>query len=358
MSDFTFYLANDTSDVLKRVRFSLEHGSWFAGWSPPEHIDPGRSVTWECEANWLGQVVGVAEYSGPFGTVTCKWTVPLFGDPQYQVTAASYKASRIGPAGVAAGGVMFSVHDPALAAPPNPEPDAPKGPPPPATPPASNVAPGKTNTVNVKRANGLYTSSPFERVTHHYPATAAEIVDLAKEKWPEIGDQGARTLGAQWWHETGAGTHCWNNNLGNVKASNASVVHMYLRGTWEVLGTASAQGSVNSSNGMAHIATEEECRKHGWSHKAGQSVVVFDPPHPYARFLAFDTLEEGVTFWVNKHKAIAGRHSEYMNALKTGDTATVAHVLKVDRYYTGLESQYAKNMKDAKAKIDRQMGTP
>jgi len=358
MSDFSFFLSNDTSDVLKRVRFSLDHGDWFSGCVPPEHIAPDRAATWECEANWMGQVAGMVDYVGPFGTVTCKWDVPLFGAPSYTVVASKYAAHRIGPTALSQGGVMFSVRDPARPPPDNVDPGPPKPSPNPEPAPASNVAPGKPNTINVKRTDGLYTSSPYERVTHHYPATAQEIVSLAKAKWPEIGDAGSRTLGAQWWHETGHGTHCWNHNLGNVKASNANVVHMYLRGTWEVIAEAAAQKAVAAANGLAHIASDEECKAHGWGRKAGQAVVVFNPPHAYARFLAFDSLEEGVDFWVKKHKAIAGRHQEYLGALKAGDTDVVAHVLKVDRYYTGLESQYAKNMKHAKAELDRQLGKP
>ncbi|MDP9034645.1 MAG: hypothetical protein M3O50_07535, partial [Myxococcota bacterium] len=226
--------------------------------------------------------------------------------------------------------------------------------PPPA--PASQVAPVRTNTVDLKKKDHLYTNSPNERVTHRFPIGARELVEATSRGWPEIGAVGARTLVSQWWHETGAGKYCFNYNLGNVKAVSAQVLHMYLRGVWELVASEKADAVVQKANGMARLTTEEECKAHGWTHKATQSVVVFDPPHPAARFMAFDTLSDAVDFWLKKHHRIADKRDNYLPAIRSGDTSAVAHVLKSIGYYTGDEGAYARGMAAAKAKIDAAFG--
>jgi hypothetical protein len=204
----------------------------------------------------------------------------------------------------------------------------------------------------------LFTNSPNERNTHHYPATVREILALVKTAWPEIGETGARTLTAQWAHETRDGTNCWNYNMGNFKAPSAGVLHMYLRGVWEVVPTASAAKLIGGAGGLARLATANECRAKGWSHKSTQSVVVFDPPHEGARFRAFDSLAEGVQFWVGQHKDYGRRNPAHVPAIAAGDTATVAHVLKLVGYYTGSEPDYAAGMRLKKAQLDTVLGRP
>ena len=58
---------------------------------------------------------------------------------------------------------------------------------------------------------------------------------MLRTSWPELTENGARTLAAQFMGETGGGRFCFNWNLGNVKAG-PNDPHMCLRGVWEVVG--------------------------------------------------------------------------------------------------------------------------
>jgi len=46
---------------------------------------------------------------------------------------------------------------------------------------------------------------------------------MLRAGWSEVTEQGARTLTAQFLHETSGGASCYNWNLGNVKATNTNV---------------------------------------------------------------------------------------------------------------------------------------
>ena len=177
-----------------------------------------------------------------------------------------------------------------------------------------------------------------------------------RANWTELNESGARTLAAQFMHETGDGKHCYNWNLGNVKAG-PSDRHMYLHGVWEVDTPEQAKAQVDKAGGLAHLATPEEIKKHGWSCPAGMTVAVFDPPHPQSRFRAYASLQEGAQRWIAHHKATAQKHPEFLTELNAGDCAAVAKTLKKVGYYTGGEADYAHSMKSKKAAIDKQLGT-
>jgi hypothetical protein len=204
----------------------------------------------------------------------------------------------------------------------------------------------------------LYTNNPNERNTHHFPATLTEVVAFTRSKWPEIGETGARTLAAQWAHETKDGTLCWNYNIGNFKSQSPAQTHMYLRGVWEVLQKGSVAMAIQGGAGLVRLASDNESKANGWRHTDDQAVVVFDPPHPAARFLAFQSLAEGVQYWVDRHKSYGRQRPEHVPAITAGDTRTVAHVLKLVGYYTGSEADYAQDMKAKKAQIDKLLGPP
>lgn len=89
---------------------------------------------------------------------------------------------------------------------------------------------------------------------------------------------------------------------------------------------------------------------------AGKSVVVFQPPHSACRFRAYPSLEAGAKGWMDHHKAVATRFIEYVPSANAGDCAKVANILKRDRYYTGNEGTYARNMTAKKAELDRTLG--
>jgi hypothetical protein len=207
-----------------------------------------------------------------------------------------------------------------------------------------------------KNAAGKYTESPLEEVTKGTKPSAREVVNMLVSVWPELTQTGARTLTSQFMAETGGGMYCFNWNLGNVKAG-ANEPHMYLKGVWEVSGSReAADGAAAKAGGKAHVATEEEIKKHGWGCPPGKAIVVFDPPHAQCRFRAYANLQEGAQRWLNDHRAIVTRDSNYLNTLNSGDTAAVAKALKKVGYYSAAESNYARGMGNWKKIIDKELG--
>jgi hypothetical protein len=200
-----------------------------------------------------------------------------------------------------------------------------------------------------------YTSNPNEVTTTRTTPTPQQVVDMLLTTWSELTPNGARTLTAQFMAETGGGKYCFNWNLGNVK-SGPNTPHMYLRGVWEVDSPAGAQSQVVQANGLAHIATDEEVKKHGWGRPTGKAIVVFEPPHPQCRFRACSSLQDGAQRWLGHHQAIAKRDPNFITALNAGDVAAVAHALKQARYYTAGEADYARAMTRAKAQVDQALG--
>jgi hypothetical protein len=200
-----------------------------------------------------------------------------------------------------------------------------------------------------------YTDSPLEMITRRTTPTARDVVAMLRSSWAQLSEAGARTLTAQFMAETGGGKYCFNWNLGNVK-SGAGEPHMYLRGVWEVDSPTGAAGQVARANGLAHVATADEIKKHGWSCPSGKAVAVFDPPHPQCRFRAYVSLRDGAQKWLGHHQRIAVRNSTYLASLNAGNVAAVAHALKLAGYYTAGEADYARAMTKTKAEVDRSLG--
>lgn len=201
----------------------------------------------------------------------------------------------------------------------------------------------------------IYTTNPNEVNTVHTAPSASDVVSLLKQNWAELTSNGARTLTAQFMHETGGGKYCFNWNLGNVK-SGPNELHMYLNGVWEVDSPEAAASQVAKSGGLGRIATGDEIKKKGWSCPPGKNVVVFQPPHAQCRFRAYPSLQDGAQKWLGRHKALAQRNTKYLAEVNSGDTAAVAKSLKKDGYYTGGEADYARSMKSQKAAIDKALG--
>jgi len=206
-------------------------------------------------------------------------------------------------------------------------------------------------------AGTLYTNNPNEVVTQRTTPTPRDVVTMLLSAWPQLTNNGARTLTAQFMVETGGGKHCYNWNLGNVKANSPNIPHMYLRNVWECLSQSGADARLAGGRGLVRIATPEEIRKRGWRCAAGAVVVVFNPPHPASRFRAYRSLQEGAQRWIGHHQRIAKANPNYINALSTGNTSAVAKALKAARYYTASESDYARAMATAKVRIDRTLGS-
>ncbi|MDP4024919.1 hypothetical protein Q8W71_20005 [Methylobacterium sp. NEAU 140] len=201
----------------------------------------------------------------------------------------------------------------------------------------------------------LYTDNPNEVGTQRTTPTAAQVIDMILSSWPDLNQTGARSLASQFMTETGRGKYCFNWNLGNIKGG-AKEPHMYLKNVWECYNSSAVDGAVSAAGGLARAVENEseEARAHGWRCK--QAIVVFSPPHAQCRFRAYKNLEDGAQRWVGHHKKIAAGHAGYLDALNAGDIDSVAHFLKIAKYYTAKEDTYAHNMKAEKARIDQQLG--
>ena len=144
-----------------------------------------------------------------------------------------------------------------------------------------------------------------------------DIVQALIEAWyseyHEIPSEGiVGVLYAQNSLETGYSKSMWNNNIGNIKAIDKSVGtvnYVVLPGTWEILG--------------------------------GKKVVL-SPDNPGSRFLAFDTLREGVLHHLRFLKG--KRFAKAWNTVLTGDPAQFSHELKKQMYYTADEATYTRNV--------------
>ncbi|MEP6534936.1 MAG: hypothetical protein ABJF23_06450 [Bryobacteraceae bacterium] len=217
---------------------------------------------------------------------------------------------------------------------------------------------GKTWTVLIETVAStlpapLFTSNPNEVSTRRTTPSSQEVVSMLLLSWTALGANGARTLAAQFMAETASGRFCFNWNLGNVK-SGPDDTHMYLHNVWECDTDAGALAQVAKSGGLAHVATAEEIKQRGWN--CTNAVVVFQPPHAQCRFRAYASLADGAQKWLGHHKSIALKNPGFLPSLNTGDTAAVAHALKLAGYYTAPEADYAKGMAAQKKKIDAELG--
>ena len=117
---------------------------------------------------------------------------------------------------------------------------------------------------------------------------------------------------AQWALETGSGTYCWNNNVGNVKAVDSTtetIEYCALNGVWEIV------------NGKK---------------------VTLSPENPGAWFRSFRSLDDGVAFHTNLLRN--RRYRTAWVAVEQGDPALFAKLLKQQGYYTAPEADYVRAM--------------
>ncbi len=206
----------------------------------------------------------------------------------------------------------------------------------------------------------LYTEDPLEtRTVQTRLDPGAQIVPVLRDVWPEIGEQGARTLAAQFAIETGAGRHCYNFNIGNHKAGPGEP-HMYLRGIWEGLSRDEMDRMQNDAKFGSLVREESlsDIQRKGHAVPAGKIVVILGPPHPGARFRANPTIEAGVERFAALHQRIGARNAPYLSALRAGDARSVAHILgsRSVGYFTGNADAYAQGMLNYRDIIDEGLG--
>lgn len=151
---------------------------------------------------------------------------------------------------------------------------------------------------------------------HSVVRTAFSVSDYAaaaREADPTLSRESVGVLWAQYALETGRGSACWCNNIGNVKVTpaqaRAGVPFFMLPGTWEIL---------------------------------GGKRVVFDPPDEQTWFRWFPSLSEAMRHHLS---FLAARYGEAWAALRSGDPTAFALALKKRGYYTGSEATYAASLR-------------
>lgn len=139
------------------------------------------------------------------------------------------------------------------------------------------------------------------------------------------------TLVAMSAHETGRWAACWNNNLGNVKATPTwDGQYTCLTNVWEILnGTKrwfSPRGETAGRNGPF----------------IGKAYDV-PPGHPQTRFRAYDTLAEGIVGFVDK---LTGMYRASLDVLLAGGSSDAfVAALKRQRYFTGDLEGYQRSVR-------------
>ncbi len=225
------------------------------------------------------------------------------------------------------------------------------------TKPSANAAKTTPATAEEITSGKIHTTSPTEIAVTQTKLPTKEMVSLIRKHWPELTEAGGRTLAAQWAVETGFGKSCYSNNFGNVKATSDKVGHMYLKGIWKFPSPRTmeaAEQMVAASGGMAELADAKFKASKGYP--ADAPIVVFKPPHPQTRFVAFKTADEGMAAFVRFKQNIAAKHPDYVAALNRGDVRDVAAVLAKVHYASAPDAAYAAGMARAAKMIGSELG--
>lgn len=152
--------------------------------------------------------------------------------------------------------------------------------------------------------------------------TPMQLLAALESADPSLTRESRLTLLSQWALETGRGRSCHCFNLGNVK------------------------GRPGGADG--HSWTFFRCDE-----RLNGVRVWFDPPDPACCFRAYDSLDEGCADYLGQ---LRGRFGFAWPAVLAGDPVDFAHRLKVARYYTSTEAQYARNLAALYREFDRTIG--
>ena len=151
---------------------------------------------------------------------------------------------------------------------------------------------------------------------HPVERTAFSLTDYARAARladPTLTREAVGVLWAQYALETGRGSSCWCNNIGNVKVTRAQAEagtpFFMLPGTWEI----------------------ERGRR-----------VVYEPPHEQTWFRWFASLSEAMAHHL---VFLAKRYAPAWDAVRAGEPTEFAEKLKARGYYTGDEGIYAASLR-------------
>lgn len=151
--------------------------------------------------------------------------------------------------------------------------------------------------------------------------------------------ESVKILLSHWALETGWGKSMWCYNVGNAKSTGVSGDWCFFKCN-EILRTKSAEFQVARDPNLAKITTR----------RANSCIVWFYPKHPYTRFRAFKTLEEGV---YDHLKMLVRTFTLAWPFVVAGDPVAYSKALKRQKYYTADEAQYTKVLRSVYSKFDK-----
>lgn len=174
--------------------------------------------------------------------------------------------------------------------------------------------------------------------------TAMDVGTALMGAWGELlGDtpfilDSIYLLMAQWALETGRGKACWNYNLGNAKSIEGDNRSFTYYACNEILPSkaarahaAAAKPRTDAPGPNADITKED----------GTTAIIWFYPDHPYARFRAFRTLEDGAYDYLT---LLYRRFPKAWPAICQGDPIAFCAMLKAQRYFTADLEPYTKGV--------------
>lgn len=166
------------------------------------------------------------------------------------------------------------------------------------------------------------------------PVSENDFYAAIHAECPELSPAGLCVLMSHWALETGRGKKCMSYNIGNIKALDTDKADFCYFKTFERLTEAEAEkiAAESTVDAPVHLLSK---------FSSGFALVQFDPRHPWARFLAYETLPEGVKDYI--------KHLRVEFALAWPDVIQGCVVgfcghLKELGYFTASESAYIKAM--------------
>lgn len=156
--------------------------------------------------------------------------------------------------------------------------------------------------------------------------------------WPKKDT--IKVLLAQWALETGWGKHMHCYNVGNAKHSFDSGEDYCFFKCNEILRKDIAERLLHEDPTRVQITT----------YRANNTCITwFLPKHPWTRFRAFKTLDEGV---YDHLKMVVNRFDAAWPHAVRGDPQAYSHALKQQKYYTADEASYTKTLVSVFNKLD------
>lgn len=177
------------------------------------------------------------------------------------------------------------------------------------------------------------------------PCTPEELFYALGYSWVQLFNERPKKeslfcLLSQWAIETGWGKscHCWN--IGNFKSREGDGRdHTYFECN-ELFPEKIAQKYLAQSKLRSDGSGKPDAVITGTA-KNGDIIIWFYPDHPASRFRAFDTIEEGAMDYTS---SLHDRFYKAWPAIVSGDSAEFIHQLKLQNYFTAIESVYGKTV--------------